>query len=428
MNRNGYESEVLDGEIQQFNIEQKAKNEVNASISKVMHSNTSIIREIMEQPKHQVWIQLRDEILRRKPDVLGITCYSSSMNAVKYICNLVKEDSDIPIIIGGPHVSALPEASLRFSNADYAIFGEGENTLLELIKRIEEKKATLVDGLCCRQDSQVIFGGKRGLIEEIDTLPIPDRQLVDLKNYKSHTHVIITSRGCPYDCGYCASKVTWTRKVRFRSVDSVIEEIKLLKEKFGAKFIRIVDDIFTLRKKRVLRICNQIEELGLDTIRFSGGARVETLDEEIVAGLKRANFETITLGIESASPKVLELMDKRMSLKKATNAIKLLNDAGIRSHAFFMIGYPKENLGDVQKSKDFIANVRPREVEVNMVTPYPGTKLWDEVFGTIGPYEIRNWYQWFHQGIATHQVSFDLNAEYEEFLKFVTNYQKSNTL
>ena len=425
MRRNGYACEILDGEILQFNIKQKNKNDISTSISKAMNTNANQITMIMGDENHEVWQTLRDKILERKPDLIGITCYSSSMNAARNMCNLIKQKTNIPIVIGGPHVSAIPKASLQFSEADYAVSGEGEVTLLELVKKIEGRDSHSIDGLYYWQGANVVCDGNRNLIADVNTIPIPDRQLLDMDKYCNDTHLILTTRGCPYDCGYCASEVTWERKIRYRSVDSLIEELTMLRDLFNAKFIRIVDDTFTLNKKRVLSICNEIKKNGLDTIMYSAGARIETLDEEVIAALKQANFETLSLGIESASPKILKTMDKNMDIKKASNVIKLMKEAGIKSHTFFMIGYPNENLDDIQLSKDFISKTKPTEIEINMVTPYPGTRLWYDVFGETDPSKTHNWFQWFHQGIATHNVDFDLEAEYANFIEFINDYKSA---
>jgi radical SAM superfamily enzyme YgiQ (UPF0313 family) len=385
-----------------------------------LHSNVKKIDEIMHNSNHLVWQRLVDKILATGPDVLGITCYSSGMNSVKIICENIKRKTNIPIILGGIHPTSLPLHSLKYTGADIVVIGEGELTLSEVLQVLNQKDSSQLDQIEAiaykSADGRIVMNENKNYIGDLNTLSFPQRDIFEKDLY--YGDVISTSRGCPFDCNYCASKVMWSRKVRFRSVENVISELTILKDKYNSKFVRIVDDTFTLDRGRVLALCRQIQQRGLNSIRFSLGSRVDTLDEELVEQLKRSGVETVTLGIESTSPKILKFIGKDETLADMAKAILLLRKYAIQSHAFFMIGFPGETKEDIDTNKEFIAKYRPDYAEVNMVTPYPGTELWDMLMK--GKEEsVDNWYQRFHQGISVHHsADYDLNAEYESFVKF----------
>lgn len=419
----GHAVSLVDGEILKLDdlIGTGASVEHSDFVEFVLHSNVGSLDTLMHEPGHPVWRRIHDEILKTKPDVVGITCYSVSMNSVKNICaNLKASVPRIPIVLGGIHPTSLPQHSLTFTQADYCVIGEGEETFPELIRALEHANTPDFSGLrgiAFRDTERRVHVTERApYIANLDTIPPPAREFFDKSQY--HGDVISTGRGCPFDCNYCASKVLWTRLVRYRSLESVVDEIELLKRKCATSFIRIIDDTFTLNRTRVLEWCSRIQERGLNTMEFSIGSRVDTLDMEVARALKRSGVTTVTLGIESASPKILSFVKKGETLESMGNAIEVLRKAGIQSHAFFMIGFPGETRQDIQMSKDFIAQYRPDYVEVNIVTPYPGTELWE--FTMKGrENDLENWYLRFHHGFSSqYNAEYDINAEYESFLRF----------
>ncbi|MFC1590154.1 B12-binding domain-containing radical SAM protein [Candidatus Omnitrophota bacterium] len=385
-----------------------------------MHDNITKIDKIMQSADHPVWGGLADEILTTGPDLIGITCYSSSMNSVKLLCENIKRRANVPIILGGIHPTSLPVHSLKYTKADMVVVGEGETTLTELLRICPDggqSRLNKIEGLAYKTpDGGIIVNKARGNIDDLDSLPFPDRDFFDKGAYSGD--VMSTSRGCPFSCNYCASKVMWQRKVRFRGVESVLAELTTLRDKYNSSFIRIVDDTFTLKRERVMDLCRGIQEKGLNSIRFSLGSRVDRLDEEMAGELKKSGVETVTLGIESASPRILKFIEKNETLKAMADSIRILKRFDIQSHAFFMIGFPGETKADIEMSKEFIASHRPDYCEVNMVTPYPGTPLWDMTMKDK-EYSVDNWYQRFHQGLsAGFDLPYDLNEEYESFVRF----------
>jgi anaerobic magnesium-protoporphyrin IX monomethyl ester cyclase len=291
-----------------------------------------------------------------------------------------------------------------------------------------------IPSLAWKRNGQVIVNPRGDLIRDIDGLPLPDRSLIDRSAYFGE--VIMTGRGCPFDCAYCASRNIWGKRVRLRSVESVIHELEILNKEAdttaaadtrdarpGRWVVKILDDTFTVNRKRTLDLLDRIVDRGLNRFAFTGGVRADTLDEVTVQKMAAANFRRVTLGVESGSPRILKMIRKGETNEDVRRAIGLLRDAGIYSHAFFMIGLPGETLEDIELTKKLIMEVRPDHVEINMVTPYPGTDIFEKLMPE-DPHKIDRWYRWFHQGLATHSelLGYDLDNAYRDFLEFAKEY------
>jgi radical SAM superfamily enzyme YgiQ (UPF0313 family) len=194
----------------------------------------------------------------------------------------------------------------------------------------------------------------------------------------------------------------------------------------GRWVVKIVDDMFTVNKKRIMKLLDEIIDRGLNRFEFTGGVRADSLDKELVDRMKAANIQRVTLGVESGSPRILKLVHKGETNEHVKRAVNLLREAGIKSHTFFMIGFPDETPEDIEMSKRLIEDIKPDHVEINMVTPYPGTELFDMLIDE-DPSNIDRWYRWFHQGISTHspRIGYDLDKAYEDFLDFTRQYHAS---
>ncbi len=297
---------------------------------------------------------------------------------------------------------------------------------------------------------KTVINPRAELIRDIDSLPIPDRSLIDRREYFGE--VLMTGRGCPFNCAYCASRNIWGKKTRLRSVDAIISELSTIKsdiEKLQQKerdvssavdlpgnervdmrpgmwVVKIVDDTFTVVKSRTLELLDTIIDNQLNCFEFTGGVRADTLDEKLVRKMKESNFKRVTLGVESGSPRILKLIRKGESNDQVIRAVKMLREEGIMSHAFFMIGFPGETKDDIELSKKLILEAQPDHVEINMVTPYPGTDIFPKIIKE-DPKNIDRWYRWFHQGLATHSeaLGYDLDEAYRRFLEFARDYHVS---
>lgn len=422
---------IVDGETLEVAGSPPLNDESDPSVA--MHEGIRKMLEIMTDPDAPVWLELERRILNENPEIVGITCNSGNMDTVKLLVKRLKP-SRVPIILGGSHPTALPEQSIRYCDADMVVMGEGELTLTAVLDCLDQgKDVSAVPGLAWTSNGSVQVNPRGQLIRPLDNLPIPDRSFIDRSQYFGD--VLMTGRGCPYSCTYCASRSIWGRTVRLRSVGGVIRELELLRTETerdtntmrpGRWVVKILDDTFTVNRTRTLALLDEIIARGLNRFEFTGGIRADTLDETVARKLSAANFKRVTLGIESGSPRILSAIRKGQTNEDIKRTLRLLREVGIHSHAFFMIGLPGETPDDIALSKQLILDARPDSIEINMVTPYPGTELFPELVPE-NPLNIDRWYRWFHQGLATHsdRLGYDLDTAYEDFAAFAKHYNET---
>lgn len=415
----------------------------------IMNKGIPGMVKILENPGHPLWDEMERLILDEKPDLVGITCNSGNMDTARILVARMKRHG-LTVILGGSHPTVLPEQSIAYTGADMVAMGEGEATLVSVLDALSSRGDSLarIPSLARRADGRIEVNPRGSLIATIDDLPIPDRSFIDRSNYFGE--VVMTGRGCPFDCAYCASRNIWGKRVRLRSVGSIIEELSMLRDRAqsegappnshgqrtdegtsrdlrpGRWVTKVVDDTFTVSRKRTLALLEEITAHGLNCFEFTGGVRADTLDETLVEKMREANFRRVTLGVESGSPRILKMIRKGETNDDVKRAVSLLRKVGIKSHAFFMIGLPDETREDIELSKQLILEARPDHVEINMVTPYPGTDIFKKLMPE-DPAEIDRWYRWFHQGMATHsdRLGYDLDRAYEDFLAFAREYHRS---
>lgn len=430
--RNGHEAAIVDGD---------AGNRAGLACStgsmgnpeEIMHRNIPQMINILENPNHPLWISLAQDILQEGPDLIGITCNSVNMDAVRIITERLMP-YDIPVVLGGSHPSVLPKHSLSYTSARFVVMGEGEQTLFWLMNALTlgGHEFAKIPSLAWEKDGKIIVNPRAQLIDSLDDLPIPDRRFIQRSDYFGD--VVMTGRGCPFDCAFCASRNIWGKRVRLRSVPSVLAELEYLRHLQHAtdcgssqeQVVKILDDTFSVNHSRTMALLHEIISRGLNTFTFTCGVRADTLDENLVHKMRAANFRRVTLGVESASPRILEGIRKGEDPEAMRRGIKLLKDAGIQSHAFFMVGFPGETPEDIDLSKDFILQTHPDYIEVNRVTPYPGTELFAQmVSGQLD--SVDHWRQWFHQGLplCSKGTENDSSRMYEDFLCFARKYNAS---
>ena len=318
-----------------------------------------------------------EEIIRFKPDIVGITGYTQNFETVKKISAQIKQELSVPIIIGGHHITAVPQNLPE--SCDIGVIGEGEETMLQLLLNYEKtglskNSLTSVKGIVFKESSLVITE-KRELIEPLDRIPYPARDLFNLKTQSTH---IMTSRGCPYRCSYCSSCIFWN-KVRMFSPEYVVDEIEQLINKYNINNIVIFDDIFILNKERVRKIAELIENKGMiNKVSFSVQGRVNLISEEICQNLKKMNVKGVGFGFESGSENTLRsLKGDNISISIAKKAIELCKEYGFNVSGPFIIGSPCETKEDIMKSIKFFKEQPIEDSDVYIATPLPGTQFWD---------------------------------------------------
>lgn len=313
-----------------------------------------------------------------KPDIVGITVVSQNFNHAIRHAKLVRKKG-LPTIIGGVHISMIPECITE--DMDVGCIGEGELTIVELMKVFLEHKSfppdelEKIDGIVFWKNGKRIKSPHRTAIKEMDQIiPHPDRTL---EGPVKHAYVF-SSRGCPYRCVFCASSRYWNQ-VRFFSPEYVFAEVENLVNKSGAKMISFYDDLFVANKKRLHDIAILMEQSGLSKkIKFTCSCRSNMVNEDIVADLQRMGVVSVGLGLESGNPRILNyLKGKTVTIENNRHAVKLLTSAGIKANASFIIGSPDETETEMMDTYNFIRKNKLSFVDIYVLTPYPGTPVWD---------------------------------------------------
>jgi len=327
-----------------------------------------------------------------RPDFFGITSTTAQATRAFALAKAVK--ARVPgtfVALGGPHASSLPERSLQECEAlDAVVFGEGERTTLEIMDRLADRASLEgVAGTAYRDGGGIAVNAGRPLIEDLDTIPFPAWDLIPMQKYvastwfpnrvKQYTNVF-TSRGCPYGCTFCGAKTTWTRKFRARSPERVVEEMEEVYRRFGIPNFFISDDLFTLQRARVMEICTRILERGLPAT-WTCLSRVNTVDAEMLALMKRSGCYLISYGLESGSQAVLDTLGKGTTVEQGIKAVEMTKAAGIKVFGSFMIGSPGETPDTVEQTIALIRRLKLDEVGLGVTTAYPGTDLFD-TFGS----------------------------------------------
>lgn len=379
--------------------------------------------------------QIRTIITNWHPDIIGVTSpFTTQIPAVYSIMDLVKEiDKSIITVVGGCAVSCYPVQTLEENkNINIVVVGEGELTFKELLDR-EAESLDKIDGIVYRNGDQIIINSPRQLIENLDEIPFPRRDLIPFKYYSMpriladapmHERVkiiidwlrfgkhrtktlfnkvykslsrhdflapfwklsygpranILTSRGCPFSCSFCAIRNVWGHTYRMRSAENVLDEITLLYEKYNVRHFGIEDDNFNVSKKRTIAICKGIIDRGLDvTFRADSGVYLSTCDEETLSLMKRAGFHELYFGIESGNQEILKtVINKKINLKQVEGVARLCKKLGIVSGGFFMIGVPGETKETMEETVKFAIDSELDRIRMYTYQPFSGSKLYED--------------------------------------------------
>jgi anaerobic magnesium-protoporphyrin IX monomethyl ester cyclase len=319
-------------------------------------------------------------------DIAGITAMTPTIGTALSIARYLKRDRpDIRIILGGPHVTLLPEETLSSSNdIDIVVRGEGDDTIIELMRALENgKPLDSIAGIVYKSDGKVVHTPDRTSNVEMDRLPCPAYHLLPWKKYRPHPPhgmsmpfgAIVTSRGCPYRCAYC-SKPVFGSRFRAQSPERVVQEMIYLHEKFGVREIAFYDDSFTLDKERAHAIADKIIEKGLK-IAWTCETRVNLVDKELLGHLKRAGCYSVAYGIESASPQIIEVLRKDITLEQVETAVRDSREVGLQVVGYFMLGSPGETPATIRQTIDYAKKLKVDFAQFSITTPFPGTELYD---------------------------------------------------
>lgn len=348
------------------------------------------------QDSAPLWDTLARSILEYAPRIIGITIWSGAYPATMALCRSIKRLAPhVHMIAGGAHATLAPETLLLEGAFDYVVCGEGEEAGAQLWHWLDqETAATSTDGMNTHAekknalpnipgiwgrfpDGSIHDGGRSPLIANLDALPPPDYEGIVPEPPSSPVAGIITARGCPFRCGFCASEAIWTARVRYRSIDSVLDELVSHHQRFGLTQFRINDDSFCLKRDRVEAFCSGLtQRFGAGVMTFWIDANESTLDESTIRLLEKAGCRFIAIGIESVAPRIREaFIRKKVDLDHARELFAFINTTRILGGAYFMTGFPEETEEELLLTLNWMRTAKPANPMWGVLAPYPGTEL-----------------------------------------------------
>lgn len=367
-----------------------------------------------------------EKVKEESPDFIGITVltqqYTAAVNLARALKNIMKK---VPIIFGGIHIFSEHEAIIKEENSvDFCVRGEGEFTILELINTLRNGgNLSDVRGITYRENGKVVVSLERDFIKNLDELPFPARDILPMELYRGTIALeggrpfstILATRGCPFTCHYCELATMWKTQRR-RSVENVLDEIEYLKKAYGIKYLEFVDDLLTVNKKWAIQLCKGMRERGLDDIQWECSGRIGLMDDELLKEMKKANCRCICYGIEFGSQRMLDFVNKKITIKQIYDTINMTNKARIPIKGLFMMGYPTETKKDIEETLKLARRLKLDYLAVSIVTPYPGTQLY-KYCKENGLLRNKGWsnydiVQLRHEAIALEHVTLEELLEY----------------
>ncbi len=328
------------------------------------------------------------ELLKRKPDLVALTALTPTIGRALETAQVVKETlPDSIVVMGGYHPTFNFIETLEDENVDIVIRGEGEYIMLNLVQALENQSSLHdVKGIVFedKNSKEIVVNPEAPLIQDLDELPFPALNLLPMKKYRlldmdTHMTTMITTRGCPMQCSFCSSAAMHGKKIRERSVENIVDEIEYLKTNYDIDTIAFMDDTFTLKKRKVMAICDEILKRNIE-IMWGCTSRVDTLDEKLLKKMKEAGCITIFIGVESADQQQLDNMCKNTTIAKIENAFKIAHKLKIKTIASVALGMPGDTKEIMNKTVKFVHKLKPNYAIYSLATPYPGTRFYKEAF------------------------------------------------
>ena len=338
--------------------------------------------------------QTAKEAANYSPILVGLSAFTTKMTAAGKILNLIKlSNPSIKTLIGGHHASALPEKTLKEEAVDFVIQGEGFFPIVRLLKYLKAKIDNHdIPGVCYIKDEKVVSNGRAEGIDNLDDLPVAAWDLLPMEKYRAHHWqawdynldtsgyaIIYTSLGCPFSCDYCSVNVVYGKhSTRYRSPESVVNEIEILVNKYKVKHLEIIDDTFTLNPRKVEGICDAIIERKLgNKLNIWCFARTDTVNPRFMKKLKQAGINWIFMGFESGSDEVLQGVNKRQTVEQIKNANSIVHEAGIHIGGNYVFGLPGDNVSTMGETLSLAKDLNTEYANFFLLMAYPGTKYYE---------------------------------------------------
>lgn len=313
------------------------------------------------------------------PKVVGISMMTATAIAAHRVARIVKEElPDARVVVGGVHADAMPEECLRSHAIDVAVRGDGEETFARIAAGVALPE---LRGVSFRRNGERVHTPAGSVNLDLDALPLPAYHLVPMRKYHPALGAsrrlpainMVMTRGCPGKCTFCNSAET---PLRVRSADLVVDEIALLRERYGIREIQFYDDTFTVMKQNTLRFCEQMKKRRLG-VTWSAFARTDCFSESLAKALREGGCHQLMFGVESGDPEILERIRKPIDIDKTRWAVRVAQKAGLEVRATFMLGNPGETEESMQRTIDYAVSLRPDLALFNITTPYPGTQMFE---------------------------------------------------
>jgi len=348
------------------------------------------------------WGQVEALIERLDAEVFGMSCWTANRRGVNLCADLIRKfHVHAHIVVGGPHVTPLaPEVMTHFRSVDTACVGESDITFLELLDRLGKGESTrgLAGTVYRDEQGTVVTAPERPSVEDLDTLASPHDHFP--------THILMTSRGCPWSCTFCGAETSWGRGFRANSIEYVLDAMEKSLARLPVKMIQIKDDTFTTNKKRVLKLCQSMRARKLNFF-WSCDTRVDLLTDELLREMRLAGCQRLSLGVESGSQRILDKIDKKITVDEIITSTLLAKKYGIKVRYYMMLGNRGETAASFQETLRFLERARPNEYVFACLSVYPGTRDFYDA-------EAAGWLDrqvYFSENFQEYKTPFDASPE-----------------
>lgn len=315
------------------------------------------------------WKEVEKIVEALDADVFGMSCWTANRRGVRLVADLIKEKHpNALVVVGGPHATPLgPELLSHYENVDLVCLGESDRTFLDILERLgkKEKLAGIQGTVYRKDDGSIITAEERKNIADLDELASP--------HHWFDTHILMTSRGCPWNCTFCGAETSWGRGFRANSIDYVLDAMESVSKRLPVKMIQIKDDTFTTNKKRVLALCKRMQEKKMGFF-WSCDTRVDLLSDELLREMRLAGCQRLSLGVESGSQRILDLIDKKITPDEILTSTNLAKKYGIKVRYYMMLGNRGETKESFQETLAFLERAAPHEYVFSCLSVYPGTR------------------------------------------------------
>ena len=387
------------------------------------------------------WSKVEEVIAKLDADVFGMSCWTANRRGVKLVAELIKrKHRNAHVVVGGPHATPLgPELLRHYEAVDTVCLGESDLTFLEIVDRLGKKESTKgIKGTVYRDGDRIVTAPERKNVADLDELASPHDYF--------DTHILMTSRGCPWACTFCGAETSWGRGFRANSIEYVLSAMEKVTSRLPVRMIQIKDDTFTTHKKRVLELCRRMQEKKMGFF-WSCDTRVDLLSDELLREMRLAGCQRLSLGVESGSQQILDKIEKKITVAEILESTELAKKYGIKVRYYMMLGNRGDNRHTFEETLRFLEKAKPHEYVFSCLSVYPGTKdfyaaekagwLDREIYFTRDFQEFKTPFDasdadtrvmndWFHANTGLRVGHRDGVAEYEAILERLGDYHAAH--